>query len=139
MWAKLSTEEQAAATALGYDETRWNADILSCLFRFIMTLVVDIVCTLLCLLVAFVGWWILSEEERQAFARVGLTPVDRKRLRDFIVQREGATPSAAAAAAGFVQAQSLIEGRTRARTRMHQPSLFLIQFFQRASARTRTN
>ena len=41
---------------------------------------------------------------------MGVTPADRVRLRDYIVQREGATPAAAAAVAGSAQATSLMQG-----------------------------
>jgi hypothetical protein len=51
-----------------------------------------------------------SADEEQAFARAGLTSADRARLRDFIVQREGATPAAAARVAGSEWAQEMMEG-----------------------------
>ena len=54
--------------------------------------------------------WLTCENERKDIASIGVTFADRTRLRDFIVQRGGATPMAAAAVPGTGQAQALMEG-----------------------------
>ncbi len=54
--------------------------------------------------------WLTCENERNDFASIGVTFADRTRLRDFIVQRLGATPMAAAAVPCTGQAQALLEG-----------------------------
>ncbi len=67
--------------------------------------------------------WSTLESERQLFESVGLTSADRTNLRNFIVQREGATPAAVAAVAGSGQAEGLMEG---SRARIHTRPIILL-------------
>jgi hypothetical protein len=113
--------EQAVATSLGYNETRWNANppnrfLRAMLANFlpiamiVVNTVVDLALKLVFLLVVLLVVWKFDDDKRKAFERVGLTSADRMRLRDFIVQREGAAPKAVATIAGDEHAKDLMQG-----------------------------
>ncbi len=117
--------EQAVATSLGYNETRWDAKPPNRLLRamlanflpigmIVLNTAVDLAFKLAFLLVVLLVVWTFDENRRKAFERVGLTPADRMLLRDFIVQREGAAPKAVATVAGDEHAKDLLQG-TRSR------------------------
>jgi hypothetical protein len=119
--------EQAVATSesLRYNETRWDAKPPDRLLRamlanflpiasIVVNTVVHLAFKLVFLLVVLLAVWTFDENRRKAFERVGLTPADRMRLRDFIVQREGAAPKAVATVAGDEHAKDLLQG-TRSR------------------------
>jgi hypothetical protein len=133
-WEGLSQEMRVSASALGYTENLWNADAPSPLKAMLTTLFARILVmgSWAALLVGagitlFLAKaiWDVNVEDRQRFERVGVSKEERRRLRLFIVEREGATSDILSAAGP--EGTSLIAGKFRVSEAAHAPATFDIR------------